>query len=175
VRLSPRPLLFALVVLVPLVAGCSSAPRKRPVKGGDVNTGPGSVESVRRQLEGQWELVALDVFDAAGKATPRKATGHLSYDAYGNLGITGKLVDTDQPQTSVSGILAYTGRAVIDAPKNRLVLMDVQSKLPSSEAIPAEVSADKVRFYVIEGNMLTLTVKDAAGVTTGRTTWHKIQ
>jgi hypothetical protein len=165
---------FALVVLVPLI-GCSSAPRKRPVKGGDVNTGPGSLESVRRQLEGQWDLVSLEVFDAAGKATTRKATGHLSYDAYGNLGITGRLLDTGQPQTSVSGLLAYTGRAVIDPPKSRLVLMDVQSKLPSSEAIPAEVSADKVRFYVIEGNMLTLTVKDPAGATTGRTTWHKIQ
>lgn len=174
-RLSPRSLVFALVVLVPLIAGCTSAPRKRPVKGGDVNTGPGSLEATRRQLEGQWDLVALEVFDAAGKATTRKATGHLSYDAYGNLGITGRLLDTDQPQTSVSGLLAYTGRAVIDPPKSRLVLMDVQSKLPSGEAIPSEVSADKVRFYVIEGNVLTLTVKDAAGATTGRTTWHKIQ
>jgi outer membrane murein-binding lipoprotein Lpp len=175
VRLSPRPLIFAIIVLVPLVAGCSSAPRKRPVKGGDVNTGPGSLEAVRRQLEGQWDLVAVEVLDAAGKAAQRKATGHLSYDAYGNLGITGKLLDTDQPQTSVSGILAYTGRAVIDPGKSRLVLMDVQSKLPSSEAIPAEVSPDKVRYYVIEGNTLTLTVKDAAGATTGRTTWRKIQ
>jgi hypothetical protein len=166
---------FAFVVLVPLIAGCSSAPRKRPVKGGAVNAGPGSLEATRRQLEGQWDLVALEVFDAAGKAAARKATGHLSYDAYGNLGITGRLLDTDQPQTSVSGLLAYTGRAVIDPPKSRLVLMDVQSKLPSGEAIPAEVSADKVRFYVIEGNVLTLTVKDAAGATTGRTTWHKIQ
>jgi hypothetical protein len=168
-------MVFALVVLVPLIAGCTAAPRKRPVKMGDVNTGPGSLESVRRQLEGQWELVALEIIDASGKATKRNAAGHLSYDAYGNLGITGRLLDTDQPQTSVSGMLAYTGRAVIDPPKSRIVLMDVQSKLPSSEAIPAEVAADKVRFYTIEGNMLTLTVKDAAGVTTGRTTWHKLQ
>ena len=143
---------------------------------GDVNTGPGTLEAVRRQLEGQWELVALEVFDAAGKATPRKATGHLSYDAGPEPGH--HAASSPRPtsrETSVSGMLAYTGRAVIDPTKSRLVLMDVQSKLPSSEAIPAEVSADKVRFYVIEGNMLTLTVKDAAGVTTGRTTWHKIQ
>ena len=174
-RLSPRPLVFAIIVLVPLIAGCSSAPRKRPVKGGDVDTGPGSLESVRRQLEGQWELVALETIDTSGNATKRNATGHLSYDAYGNIGITGRLLDTDQPQTSISGMLAYTGRAVIDPPKSRIVLMDVQSKLPSSEAIPAEVSPDKVRFYTIQGNMLTLTVKDAAGATTGRTTWHKVQ
>ena len=174
-RLSPRSLVFALVVLVPLIAGCSSAPRKRPVKGGDVNTGPGSLEAVRRQLQGDWELVSIEAVDAVGKATPRKATVHLKYDEYGNLGITGKLLDTDEPQTSVSGLLAYTGRAVIDPGKNRIVLMDVQSRLPSSEAIPAEVSPDKVRYYDIQGNMLTLTVKDASGVTTGRTTWHKIQ
>jgi hypothetical protein len=168
-------MVLILVATVPAVAGCTSAPRKRPVKMGAVDTGPGSLEAVRRQLEGSWELVSLEAIDPTGKATPRKAAGRLTYDAYGNLGITGRLQDTDEPQTSVSGLLAYTGRAVIDAPKSRLVLMDVQSRLPSSAEIPAEVSADKVRYYVIQGNMLTLTVKDAAGATTGRTTWHKIQ
>ena len=168
-------MVLILVATVPAVAGCSSAPRKRPVKMGAVDTGPGSLEAVRRQLEGSWELISVEAIDPAGKATARKATGRLTYDAYGNLVIAGRLLDTDQPPTSVSGLLAYSGRAVIDTPKSRLVLMDIQSRLPSSAAIPAEVSADKVRYYVIEGNMLTMTVKDAAGVTTGRTTWHKIQ
>jgi len=165
---------FALVVLVPLIAGCSSAPRKRPVKGGEVNTGPGSVESTRRQLTGTWELVEALVYDASGKSTVRKATGRLTYDEYGNLSIGAKLEDTDQVATSVSGLFAYSGRAVIDPPKSRLVLMDLKSRLESGAAVPEEGSADKVRFYVLEGDTLTLTVKDAAGATTARTTWRKV-
>jgi hypothetical protein len=125
-------------------------------------------------LQGTWELVEAVVFDAGGKATPRKAQGRLTYDEYGNLTIGAKLADTDQPQTSVSGLLAYSGRAVIDPAKSQLVLMDLKGRIEHNEPIPAEVSADKVRYYTIEGNTLTLTIKDAAGTPTARTTWRKV-
>jgi hypothetical protein len=166
--------LVVILLVAPLLAACPSAPRVRPVKAGDVNPGPGSLESVRRQLQGTWELVEAVAFDANGKATPRKAEGRLTYDEYGNLTIGAKLKDTAQPETSVSGLLAYSGRAVIDTTKGQLVLMDLKSRLPSGEPIPAEVSADKVRDYTIEGNTLTLTSKDAKGVPTARTTWRKV-
>jgi hypothetical protein len=141
---------------------------------GPVDTGPGSLESVRRQLEGTWELLSAEAVDPTGKATPRKAVGRLTYDAYGNLNISAKLEDTGAAPTSVSGLLSYSGRAVIDPPKSRLVLMDVKSRLPSGEPLPAEVSADKVRYYALEGDVLSLTVKDSAGVTTAKTTWRKV-
>jgi hypothetical protein len=157
-----------------LLAGCPAAPRVRPVKGGDVNAGAGSLEGVRRQLQGTWELVEALVFDAAGKSTPRKAQGRLTYDQYGNLTIGAKLEDTDQPATSVSGLLAYSGRAVIDPAKSQLVLMDLKSRVEHGEPIPAEVSADKIRYYTIEGSTLTLTIKNASGATTARTTWRKV-
>ena len=120
--------LVLVVAVAPLLAACPSAPRVRPVKAGDVNTGPGSLESVRRQLQGTWELVEAVVFDASGKATPRKAEGRLTYDEYGNLTIGAKLADSTQPETSVSGLLAYSGRAVIDPAKSQLVLMDLKSR-----------------------------------------------
>lgn len=173
-RFCRHSLVFALVVAVPLVAGCTAAPRKRPVKMGDVNTGPGSLEAIRRQLQGTWELVEAAAFDASGKSTPRKTAGRLTYDEYGNLTIAAKLEDTDQAPSSVSGLLAYSGRAVIDPAKSRLVLMDLTSRLETNQPLPAEVSADKARYYTIEGNMLTLTVHDAAGKTTARTMWHKV-
>jgi hypothetical protein len=166
--------LVLIVAVAPLLAACPSAPRVRPVKAGDVNTGPGSLESVRRQLQGTWELVEAVVFDASGKATPRKAEGRLTYDEYGNLTIGAKLADSTQPETSVSGLLAYSGRAVIDPAKSQLVLMDLKSRLPSGEPIPTEVSPDKVRDYVIQGSTLTLTSKDASGAATARTTWRKV-
>lgn len=173
-RLSRPSLALALVVLVPLIAGCQPAPLKRAVKGGAVDRGPGSLEAVRRQLQGTWELVDSQAFDAAGVATPRKAAGRLTYDEYGNLTIAATVEDTGQTLSGVSGLLAYTGRAVIDPVKARLVLTDVKSRQPSSQALPAEASADTVRYYTVEGNTLTLTVKDTAGAVTERTTWRKV-
>jgi hypothetical protein len=173
VRVDRRWLVLVLAA-APLLAACPSAPRVRPVKAGDVHTGAGSLEAVRRQLQGTWELVNAVVFDANGKETPRKAEGRLTYDEYGNLTIGAKLADSTQPETSVSGLLAYSGRAVIDPAKSQLVLMDLKSRLPSGEPIPDEVSADKRRDYVIEGNTLTLTSKDAKGTPTARTTWRKV-
>lgn len=166
--------LVVVLLVSPLLAACPSAPRVRPVKAGDVNTGTGSLEAVRRQLQGTWELVEAVVLDPDGKATPRKAQGRLTYDEYGNLTIGAKLADSTQPETSVSGLLAYSGRAVIDPAKSQLVLMDLKSRLPSGEPIPDEVSADKRRDYVIEGNTLTLTSRDVKGVATARTTWRKV-
>ena len=166
--------LVLIVAVAPLLAACPSAPRKRPIKMGEVNTGPGSLESVRRQLQGTWELVDAVALDAAGKPTPRKADGRLTYDQYGNLTINARLADSTQPSSSVSGLLAYSGRVVIDPAKSELVLMDLKSRLPSGEPIPAEVSPDKIRLYTIEGDTLTLTSKDASGVATARTTWRKV-
>ena len=37
-------------------AGCSAAPRQRPVEGGPVDTGAGTLTSARKFLEGRWTL-----------------------------------------------------------------------------------------------------------------------
>ena len=59
---------IATVAAVVIGTGCAAAPRERPIKGGDVDTGPGSVEAVRRQLEGTWDLVSLAVTPKGGAA-----------------------------------------------------------------------------------------------------------
>ena len=166
--------LVLIVAVAPLLAACPSAPRVRPVKAGDVNTGPGSLESVRRQLQGTWELVEAVVYDASGKTTPRKAEGRLTYDEYGNLTIGAKLADSTQPETSVSGLLCVQ-RTRRDRPGEESAGVDgFKSRLPSGEPIPTEVSPEKVRDYVIQGSTLTLTSKDASGAPTARTTWRKV-
>jgi hypothetical protein len=47
--------------------------------------------------------------------------------------------------------------------------------LPSGEELPKEASADKVRYYAFESDQLSLTVKEASGATTAKTTWRKVR
>ena len=88
-----------------LLAGCapgplnppkmgSSGPLNMPAKGSDVEAGAGSLEAVRRQLEGSWTLEWYDIYEN-GKRRRLPAGGDLVYDAYGNLTLHGEL---KQPQ-----------------------------------------------------------------------------
>ena len=68
---------LALALSLPLLAACPAGPRASPVKMGPVDTGAGSLESVRRQLQGSWDLVSLEVMAAGGTPVKVAATGHL--------------------------------------------------------------------------------------------------
>ena len=57
---------FVTAVALLVLPSCAKTARERPVKMGDVDTGPGSLEAVRRQLEGSWELVSLAVVPQGG-------------------------------------------------------------------------------------------------------------
>ena len=97
-----------------LVAGCAATPSRRPLKTTAINTGEGSPEAVRKQLEGTWSLTSFSVFDTAGKPTVVDASGRLAYDAYGNLDLSGKINDPAAAGGSASA-LNFKGRAVVDA------------------------------------------------------------
>ena len=66
--MTTRLLCSAVVIAALPLVGCAAGPRTRPVKGADVATGTGSAESVRRQLQGTWELVALESVPPSGGA-----------------------------------------------------------------------------------------------------------
>src|SRR5215213_11838684 len=91
----------AAALAVPLMCGCESAPRARAVKMGPVDTGAASVEAVRRQLKGTWELISLDVFPAGGGRIAAQATGRLLYDEYGNLSMQGTIAGDSDLDPSV--------------------------------------------------------------------------
>jgi uncharacterized protein RhaS with RHS repeats len=153
--------LFAAVLTGAL--GCAGAPRERPVKAGPVATGPDTLEAVRRQIEGTWDLVSLQVLTPDGQTVTRPAGGRLTYDAYGNMSMEGSGENAQ--------LIAFKGRAVIDPVRREIRLADLEG----SGALPSQASADKVRHYEFDGPLLKTSVRDASGRVTAVVTWRRSQ
>lgn len=149
----------------PVKAG---APRGTP-KAGDVATGTGTLESVRRQLEGKWEMTALEVVDAAGKIVPVTATGLITYDAYGNFDLSVRMDEAAAKAVGANVALDLRGRAVIDVANSSLRVQDADA----TTGTPRAANVNPVRHYAFDGDTLTLTVKDATGKTTSSSKWKR--
>jgi len=160
------------VVLVTVFGCVSSRPRQRPVEGGAVDAGAGSLAGVRKQLEGRWNLVSADVVSPAGARMTVKATAVLTYDAYGNFTMKGEL-DDPSATADQKAALNFTGRAVIDTQKQVLRLLDLQQPEGEFATLPADMAALRERTYAFEGELLTLTVKDSKGRVTAVNTWRR--
>ncbi len=162
------------VVSLAVVIGwsCKSAPSQRPLGLGDVDTGPGSVEYVRRQLEGSWTLERFEMVDTAGQAQPVRAQAKLTYDQYGNMTVAGNLLEPLPGQEQAThGMLAYSGRIVIDTAKHEFRLRAQEGV--ADPALNPSVGAELVRKYEITTNQLTLTFVDAQGKTTARAIFRR--
>ena len=150
---------LALAVGLAALPACSAAPRQRPVKMGDVETGTGSLESTRRQFEGTWDLVSFETYPEPGKKVTQQATAVLTYDAYGNMEINGRLTQPGQTAAQAASLLSYKGKVVIDVEKH--------------QQLPAEASTALARQYSFANDMLTPSMVDAAGRPTASATWKK--
>jgi len=155
-----------------LVSGCTAAPRVRPVKMGDVDTGINSIESVRRQLKGTWELVSLDVFSPSGEKTAAQAKGRLTYDEYGNLAMKGTIEGAPNLDPSV---LNLTGRVTIDPDLHVIRIGGVTAANADARRIDPKLDATNTRYYAFEGDLLKTTLKNPGGVTTATATWKKVE
>jgi hypothetical protein len=168
--------LWTTVLAGGLLAGCQAAPRQRPIELGPVAKGAGSLEAVRKQLEGTWTLVSFETYPAQGKAVPVQATGRLTYDQYGNLSLTGTLASPASGSApDPSRYLNLGGRAVIDTASQRMWIVERETDPGSGNALPPPVSADKVRYYEFSGDLLTTSVKDANGRVTARLVWKRAE
>jgi hypothetical protein len=165
-----------VAVALMMVSGCAGSPeRARPIPLGPIASGPNSLESVRRQFEGQWDLVSAESYGATGQPVVIKGKGRLTYDAYGNLTVDARFDEgQEQRDGSIAKLLSYKGRAVIDVVASRLVLQDMEKRVESGADAPEGMSTANVRYYAFEGDLLTLTIKDAAGRTTAKTVWRRI-
>jgi hypothetical protein len=178
---SIRTLIVGFAVALSIVAGlgCPKAPRQRPIKMGDVNTGTGSLEAVRRQLQGTWDLASFETLSPAGAATKVDADGVLSYDEYGNFAIHGEIRD-EATRAKFAGrplLLNVEGRAVIDVANHQIRIQNpISSNTAAAPTLAdAGASGDSVREYAFEGDRLLITVKDETDRPTARITWQKKQ
>jgi hypothetical protein len=164
------------VVLVGVLASgaCAASERQRPMSAGPVATGTGTLESVRKQLEGTWTLTRFEVINAAGQLTPVRAKAQLVYDAFGNLSIKGVLEEPLPGQSTVTDApaLVYSGRATIDTARQELVLTGSSSVEPDP-SILAKIGLDARRKYEVSPSQLIMSALDASGRVTSRATYSK--
>lgn len=154
-----------------LLAACTASERQRPIGMGDVYTGAGSLESVRRQLQGTWELVSLESSPEPG--APRvviKATGTLVYDEYGNLRIDAHTIDPAAPVAAREAVLlTFKGRAAIDPVKKELQLLDMTGNVDPGEVLAPE----RRRRFDIDADTLKLSSIGEKGETVATSTWRR--
>ena len=167
-RTSPF-LLAAAVVIAPCLTGCQAAPRARPVEMGPVDAGINSMESVRRQLEGTWELVSLVVY-TGGEPQPADAKGRLTYDKYGNMSIAATISGGAHIEPAA---LNLSGRVTIDPGKKMLVFGGITAANADQRRVDPKLDASHVRYYEFDNDLLKTTTKDASGTTTATITWRK--
>lgn len=158
-----------------LITGCAASERQRAISAGPVETGAGTSGATRAQLAGTWTLTKFEVLNAAGQLTPVRAKAQLTYDTFGNLSIKGVLEEPLPGQASVTAApaLMYTGRAVIDAPRQELVLMGLDATVEPDPSIVAKIAMDARRKFTVTASELTVSAMDAQGKIVSRASYRK--
>lgn len=169
------------LVLLGTVAGgmaaCSAAPRQRPVEGGPVASGAGTLSSARKFLEGRWALESFELRQSGKAPLILKGAGTLVYDSMGNLTMN---IRADESSSDLlraagvdirDGVIATEGRTAIDLQNHTLTYV-IQGQTP---LIRGPLGTDRPRYWEVEGDMLTLTTKDTAGEPTSIGRWRKMQ
>jgi hypothetical protein len=156
---------------------CSAAPRQRPVEGGPVDTGAGTLTAARKYLEGRWTLESFELRPPGKEPIVLKGQGTLSYDASGNL--TMNIRTTDEKTSDLlrasgidirDGVISTEGRTAIDL-QNRTLTYVLQGQAP---LVKGPLGIERPRHWVVEGDVLTLTTKDEAGQPLSIGRWRKI-
>jgi hypothetical protein len=165
----------AVVTACCLMTACAASERQRAISAGPVDAGPGSTTALRAQLAGTWTLTKFEVLNAAGQLTPVRAKAQLTYDTFGNLSIKGVLEEPLPGQKTVTDApaLMYTGRAVIDAARQELVMMGVDATVEPDPSIVAKIALDARRKFTVTATELTVSAMDAQGKVISRASYRK--
>jgi len=153
-----------------LICGCQGA-TTRAVKMGPVDTGATSVEFVRRQLKGTWELTALEVVTRTGEKIAPQASARLTYDEFGNLAMRGTVAGGAEIDPS---LLNLTGQVVIDPVAHTFKFTAIAAASADARRVDPQLDAKNTRHYQFEGDLLKTTAKTAEGATTATATWKKV-
>ena len=132
-----------------------------------------SVEAVRQMFVGNYELLKYESFRSTGEVVPRDYVARIMYDAHGNMAAIG--MPNDLPELDraagderVQRGFAYFGKFEIDTEEGT-----VTHHLIGSPIAARSVSEGWVRYYEFDGDLLTLSIKNAEGRITGQLTWKR--
>lgn len=184
-RLGCTLLLFAgLVCALP---ACSSRPRQRPLPTTPIDQGPETMSAVRKQLEGRWVLVSVNVTAPDGRSSPIDATGVLTADAFGGLNIEYRMSEGGQKTLTSFGIsspnpvISTSGRVVIDTQQKQITYagddfekraLGFDPDLAARRANP--FALERVRYYSFDADgTLTLTTRHDNGREASVSRWKK--
>jgi hypothetical protein len=157
-------------------AACAAEPIKKPLKAGPVDTGPGTLTAARQYLEGTWTLESFEVAVPGKGLVPLTGTGRLTYDEFGNLRMD---VEADQASVDIlrsAGIqltgnrIASEGRTVVDMQARTLAFI-LEGQKPGL----GPLALNRLRYWQVDGTLLTLTTRDDAGNPVSVGKWRKAQ
>jgi hypothetical protein len=173
------------VCLTIITAACAGAPRTRPLPTKPVEEGAGTIEGVRKQLEGRWTLLSLTMHDAGGRSAPIDADGQLVSDAFGNMDVEYRLSETGLKALGGLGIkspnpvITTSGKVVIDTTSHRITYVgeDFNQRafdpdLAAKRANP--FALERVRYYTLAPDgTLTLATRYDNGKDASVSRWKK--
>lgn len=167
-----------LGALLAVAIGCAASERQRVVSAGPVATGPGTTATARKFLEGRWVLESFVVNPPGGKPITLKGTGVLNYDDFGNLEMNVKADEASSDLLRAGGIvipdgvIRTSGRTAIDVPNKTLTyILDGQASAMKTGGGP--LSPNRPRYWEVNGDVLTLTIKDESGAPVAVSRWKR--
>ena len=168
----------AVVALALGLGACAGAPSQKPVKGGPVDQGPGSVVSARAFLEGRWTLESFEVYPPGSAPLKLNGAGTLEYDNFSNLTMEIRAdaasaeVLTKAGLVNDGGVISTKGRVAVDM-QNRTLTYILEGQ-PAGFVVTGPLSTRRPRHWVVEGDLLTLTTQDDAGKPLSVGRWRKM-
>ena len=164
-----------LAVVCASLTACKASPITKPIEGGPVATGAGSLTQARKFLEGRWALESFEVHPPGKPVVTLKGMGTLTYDDFGNLRMEIRADQAAADQLRAAGvdirdgIISSDGRTAVDMP-NRTLTYVIQGQ-PATGTGP--LAMNRPRHWQVDGNVLTLTTRDDAGNVASVGRWRK--
>jgi hypothetical protein len=159
-------------------AACAAAPRARPVEGGPVDTGKGTLTAARQYLEGRWTLESFEVFSPGRAPVVLKGQGTLTYDASGNLQMDIRADEKSADLLRASGIeirdnmISTGGRTVVDMQHRTISFIVDGGGFATTASGP--LALNRPRYWEAEADRLTLTTRDADGKPLSIGRWRRM-
>ncbi len=168
-----------------VLAGCAASPRQRPLPTTPIAEGPDTIQAARKELQGRWTLVSLDVATEDGRLAEVESAGELVADDFGNLHVEFRMSDAGQKTLTALGIhtpnpvISTSGQVVIDTQNKKITYVssnaEAQAFDPNLAALRANPFAlQRPRYYVIDDTgILTLSTRYDSGKDAATSRWKK--